>query len=274
MQIMPDLELRVIGNCVTEYGWLQPHPYINKAEVYVPWDLLPNAVAVSTDEGDNPILFSFTSLLHPDIGTEKQYLNRSFAFLALTSQARSYSEGNDPWYLTTNKSVSLNSSAPYKVKDGRPALSGYLWTREIMGDLVLSKDPSARNLLEKPVGVLMPGAAAFVIRSSDVVTLSYAAVLAAPILTVVLTIFAMGSHTAPRFPSGFGKLARRAAALRATQLFHAADELSITDPSLWGGLVSSMPRPTGTQGWTTTLRPDEPTGGGNEGPRIQFTHGG
>lgn len=156
----------------------------------------------------------------------------------------------------------------------RLILSGYLWTREIMRDLVLSKDPSARNLLEKPVGVLKPGAAAFVIRSGDVVTLSYAAVLAAPILTVVLTIFAMGFHTAPRFPSGFGKLARRAAALRATQLFRAVDELSITDPSLWDGLVSSMPRPAGTQEWTTTLYNGEPTGGGKKGPRIQFTQGG
>ncbi|KAH6985691.1 hypothetical protein BKA56DRAFT_669950 [Ilyonectria sp. MPI-CAGE-AT-0026] len=156
----------------------------------------------------------------------------------------------------------------------RLILSGYLWTREIMRDLVLSTDPSARNLLEKPVGVLMPGAAAFIIRSSDVATLSYAAVLAAPILTVVLTIFAMGFHTAPRFPSVSGKLARRAAALRATKLFRPVDELSNTDPSLRGGLVSSMPRPTGTQGWTTTLHHDEPTGGENEGPRIQFTHDG
>lgn len=58
MQIMPDLELRVNESCATEYGWLQPHPYINKAEVYVPWGSIPNAVAVSTDEGDNPMLLA------------------------------------------------------------------------------------------------------------------------------------------------------------------------------------------------------------------------
>lgn len=43
-------------------------------EVYVPWGSIPNAVAVSTDEGDGPILFGFTSLLHPAIGTKKQDL--------------------------------------------------------------------------------------------------------------------------------------------------------------------------------------------------------
>lgn len=74
MQIMLDLELRVNRSCATECGWLQPHPYINKADVYVPWDSIPNAITVSTDEGDGPILLGFTSLLHPEIGTKKQDL--------------------------------------------------------------------------------------------------------------------------------------------------------------------------------------------------------
>lgn len=356
MQITPDLELRINGSCATEYRWLHPYSASNKFDIYVPWGALEDSIAVSSDEGDNPILFGFTTLLHPEILTEEQDFNRSFAFLALTSQARSYSEGNDPWYLTTNKPVTLNSTAPYKVKEGRPALScwettnvciegscytigrldqsplplgmqvilssllsqpassrvgmragvsslksytgslagividagsssmvddmtrlilaGYVWTREIMRDLVLSKDPRARNLLEKPAGVLMPGAAAFVVRSNEVVTLSYDAALTAPILTAVLILLAGVFRAAPRYHSIFRKLALRAAALRATQLFRAVDELSTIGPSLWDRLIYSMPQPSGTQEWTTSMGFVEPTGGGRVGPRIQFNRAG
>ncbi|KAF2003867.1 hypothetical protein P154DRAFT_552325 [Amniculicola lignicola CBS 123094] len=115
-----DLVLKVEGSCVTEYGWLQKDT--RGWDVYIPWGRPEkgNRFSVANENVGGPLI-DFAAFIHPDIDTDSQLTNRSFAFAVATSQVPSFTPSTDPWYYTASNLTVFDS--PYVIKSGRPALS-------------------------------------------------------------------------------------------------------------------------------------------------------
>ncbi|KAF2006544.1 hypothetical protein P154DRAFT_517611 [Amniculicola lignicola CBS 123094] len=121
LQVFPNFMMEIEGQCVTEYGWEGMSRGLNS---YIPWglDIRGNSVPVATEDFGS-LLLDLAVFLHPDIDTDQQLVNRSFAFAATTSRLASFSASTDPWYYTETKNDSTYQNAPYRVKPHRPALS-------------------------------------------------------------------------------------------------------------------------------------------------------
>jgi hypothetical protein len=111
---------------------------------------LGNVVPLTSDEKGN-ISLDFTFFLHPDIDSESQARNRSFALVVTTSQMLSFSASNDPWYYTKTANTSEHG-APYVVESGRPALSCWETTDICLGDVcydsTLASSPLPEGLVQ------------------------------------------------------------------------------------------------------------------------------
>ncbi|KAI1088099.1 hypothetical protein F5B19DRAFT_496703 [Rostrohypoxylon terebratum] len=126
LQKYPELVLKVVGSCVTEYGWFNqtvPVAYGNKIialDYYNLWGVREESSSWDSSlfDGRQPVASFFAQ------GATAGALplsNGTWAAIVSSVNRTSFSPGTDPWYLTGP--APTGSDAPYMVLPKRPALS-------------------------------------------------------------------------------------------------------------------------------------------------------
>ena len=106
LQLAPELELKVRGSCVTEYGWLANSSKLEFGFIqdsYHLWNNINYTVNVSRYDGGPPQAF-FVPL-----ETSVFDSNNSYAIIPSTVDRNSFTPGTDPWYQTWNDSSMVSS---------------------------------------------------------------------------------------------------------------------------------------------------------------------
>lgn len=127
LQNASGLYLNVSGSCFTDYSWYYGDDDSTDIlqDVYLKFGTGP-FVNVSTADGGPPLC---TVYLHPGLPTSPIGSNISYAIVPSTMQRKSYTEGTDPWYLTSVLPELDPHGAGYAVQRARPVLS--CWQTDI-----------------------------------------------------------------------------------------------------------------------------------------------
>lgn len=147
LQHAPDLFLSVQGSCVTDYSWFRYENITNETsnglilnqittDFYSPW----NNKTLLLQFPDYNVALPFVSFVGSPENNSK---NQSFGMIISSLKRRSFRQGHDPWYLTTDTPVpdpSSPNSTTYAVLGGRPALS--CWEAKIWSYQGHTADPS------------------------------------------------------------------------------------------------------------------------------------
>ena len=158
LQHYPDLTLNVEGSCITRYSWyVDTNTSIGGTTRTVTdeYNLYNNQTPitqyVSSTDGLSPVAQFFTGVV-PAVGPPS-----NFTWCALISSVArlSYETSIDPWYLTVNNSGDRNDP-PYRVKEGRPALSCWqndVWSYRGANSSILGLNSSALPGLDLSVAL-------------------------------------------------------------------------------------------------------------------------
>jgi hypothetical protein len=133
LQNAPDLVHSVEGSCVTIYDWYQEGRLSQSADVYYLHGDKNNAKNASAEGNDPPFVSVF-----PDRPTHTS--NNTFSFIVSCFNRRSFTAGNDPWYLTDQLTKQDSQGATQQVARGRPVL--YCWQNDLWTYKKISKDIS------------------------------------------------------------------------------------------------------------------------------------
>ena len=133
----------------------------------------------------------------------------------------------------------------------RLVLASYLSSKEVFRDTILMKQPQGlKNMLEGSDGNLVPGAADFVIRSRDVVSLHFGLLLLVPVAcffvwAAAVLVYFLKRHLAEEMTGNTVgcRYIWRSYALKPTQLYRHLDE-SADREHTWRGRFREIPFPT------------------------------
>lgn len=115
----------VQGSCYTEYQWYQGIGANDSDRYLVPCspqsEGCPESVkniTVSNDDAKQPIVY--VSIINSDTAQSNSSINITFLFAISSVNRLSYTESNDPWFLTQ---LDPDNSDIYRVSSGRPFLN-------------------------------------------------------------------------------------------------------------------------------------------------------
>jgi hypothetical protein len=159
LQYAPGPILNVNGSCYTEYGWWTGTTNRTGGDIKDTYNLWNNAtnyqVSVSgIYDGGPPFPFFAANPNPPNFSPNPNLPNAtssniSYAIVVSSLNRPSYTMSTDPWYLTTNFSISQSGEAfNYIVSTGRPALS--CWENDIFTYNGKSVDQFNLNILGLP----------------------------------------------------------------------------------------------------------------------------
>ncbi|MCJ1384263.1 hypothetical protein MMC17_007379 [Xylographa soralifera] len=158
LQKYPDLTLNVEGSCITEYSWFggsgvsQTDHTITEDYYYL--DNNPNSLQwVSYADSPAPVAQFFLNVTQ----SSGPASNLTWAAIVSSVDRESYYSSNDPWYFTVPTGVNVSShAAPFKVKQGRPALSCWqddVWSYQGSSNSVLNLTSTNIPGLELPLAL-------------------------------------------------------------------------------------------------------------------------
>jgi hypothetical protein len=150
MQRFHGLTLQVEGSCITEYGWFAgPNDDGGvPIDTYRPFNNeSADLIELSIYNAPMPVAF-FPRKEPQDDGTKR---NASFAIMISAIERRSYTRGDDPFYLTNFDPMEVEKpeDPPFQVQPGRPVLS--CWQSDIW---VYKNQQFSVTTLNRPDGPL------------------------------------------------------------------------------------------------------------------------